>query len=328
MKRATRAIAAIALALASSAPLHATPTPRFPSDAIWYRDISGEAPDPASAVMIRASSIGAGGTLPLKIDFALRLLDGAGAPRLPLGAPDEDYRDACDLGGDVPVPPNGSLEDEASYECRNDGDCHLLVVDGNTLHEAWRAKVDSRGVHAACLVRWQLDRAYPEDGRGDQCTSADAAGFPIAPLTFNADEVADAMRSNGDLGHALRFILPNPSMRAGVFVRPATHAGAPKGSVDAIPYGARLRLRADVAIASFDPAAQVVLRTLRRYGAFVADGGRVPLTGRNDRETKTKWADIGLGENTLKRLSLGDFEVMPTGPARRLTYECRRNEKR
>jgi serine/threonine-protein kinase len=325
--RARNALGVAVIAMAIASPSHATPTPRFPSDAIWYRDISAEAADPASTAMIRAASIGAGGTLLLKIDFALRLLDGTGAPRLPLGAPDDDYRDACDGGGDVPVPPNGSLEDEKGYECRGDGDCHLLVVDGNTLHEAWRASVDARGVHATCLVRWQLDRAYPEDGRGDQCTSADAAGFPIAPLTFNADEVADAMRGNGDLGHALRFILPNPSMRAGVFVRPATHAGAPKGSVDAIPYGARLRLRADVAIDSFGPAAQVVLRTLRRYGAFVADGGRVPLTAQSDRDTKTKWADIGLGENTLKRLSLGDFEVMPTGPVRRLTYDCRRNEK-
>jgi serine/threonine-protein kinase len=325
--RARNALGVAVIAMAIASPSHATPTPRFPSDAIWYRDISAEKADPASAAMIRAASIGAGGSLPLKIDFALRLLDGTGAPRLPLGAPDEDYRDACDGGGDVPVPPNGSLEDEKGYECRGDGDCHLLVVDGNTLHEAWRASVDARGVHATCLVRWQLDRAYPEDGRGDQCTSADAAGFPIAPLTFNADEVAGAMRGNGDLGHALRFILPNPSMRAGVFVRPATHAGAPKGSVDAIPYGARLRLREDVAIDSFGPAAQVVLRTLRRYGAFVADGGRVPLTAQSDRDTKTKWADIGLGENTLKRLSLGDFEVMPTGPVRRLTYDCRRNEK-
>jgi serine/threonine-protein kinase len=321
-----RAIAALAIAFAPA--LRAAPTPRFPPDAIWYRDISAEAPDPASATMIRAASIGAGGTLPLRIDFGLRLLDGAGAPRLPLGPPDEDYRDACDAGGDVPVPPNGSLEDEPGYQCRGDGDCHLLVVDGSTLHEAWRASVDARGVHAACLVRWQLDKPYPEEGRGDQCTSADAAGFPIAPLTFNADDVAEAMHSNGDLGHALRFVLPNPSLRAGVFVRPATHAGAPKGSVDAIPYGARLRLRADVAIDAFDPAAQVVLRTLRRYGAFVADGGRVPLTARSDRDAKTKWADLGLGESTLKRLSLADFEVMPTGPKHPLTYDCRRNEKR
>ena len=33
-------------------------------------------------------------------------------------------------------------------------------------------------------------RTYTTAGRGLQCTSADAAGFPIAPLLFTADEVA------------------------------------------------------------------------------------------------------------------------------------------
>ena len=53
---------------------------------------------------------------------------------------------------------------------------------------------------------------------------ADAAGFPIAPLLFNADELA-----TGSINHAIRFILPNPRIRAKVFVHPATHAGAPAG---------------------------------------------------------------------------------------------------
>ena len=77
--------------------------------------------------------------------------------------------------------------------------------------------------------------------RGDQCTSADAAGLPIAPLLFSADEVAA-----GSIDHAIRFILPNSRIRAGVFVHPASHAGAPVGRPPrTVPYGARLRLRAD-----------------------------------------------------------------------------------
>ena len=72
--------------------------------------------------------------------------------------------------------------------------------------------------------------------RGDQCTSADAAGFPIAPMLFTADEVAA-----GEIAHAIRFILPNPRMasfpdgpdsntaRDPLYVRPATHAGGPSG---------------------------------------------------------------------------------------------------
>ena len=60
-------------------------------------------------------------------------------------------------------------------------------------------------------MKWHLKAIYPAEGRGDHCTSADAAGFPIAPLLFNADEVFAALPS-GDLGHAIRFILPNGRM--------------------------------------------------------------------------------------------------------------------
>jgi hypothetical protein len=58
---------------------------------------------------------------------------------------------------------------------------------------------------------WDLTKTYPDGMRGDQCTSADAAGFPIAGLLPTADEVAA-----GTVAHALRFILPNARMEAGV----------------------------------------------------------------------------------------------------------------
>lgn len=47
-------------------------------------------------------------------------------------------------------------------------------------------------------------QVYPDDGRGEQCTSADAAGFPMSTLLFTADEVYA-----GEINHAIRFILPN-----------------------------------------------------------------------------------------------------------------------
>jgi len=77
-------------------------------------------------------------------------------------------------------------------------------------------------------------------GRGDQCTSADAAGFPIAPLLFTADEVAA-----GEIAHAIRFILPNNRVRARSMVRPATHGTNTTGDANAPPYGVHFRLRAD-----------------------------------------------------------------------------------
>ena len=77
------------------------------------------------------------------------------------------------------------------------------------LYEAYQANYSRRMLYADFVAVWDLNRVYPPSGRGDQCTSADAAGFPIAPLLFNADELA-----TGSINHAIRFILPNPRIRA------------------------------------------------------------------------------------------------------------------
>jgi hypothetical protein len=324
------AFAATVVLFAMPTDSRATPTPKFPAQAPWYSDISTYSPDPASARMIDASIDDAEArniVIALGVDFSMHVLETAAKPvsRLPLIPTPEYFRPDCETDFDVPVPAGGAIEGVQGYRCSGQ-DCHLLIVDGHTLYEGFATTIDADGVHATCMVRWRLDRVYPEDGRGDQCTSADAAGFPIAPLMFNADEVAEAARTGSDLGHALRFILPNASMRTGVYVHPATHAGRPSGGMNAIPYGARLRLKHAVPVERFNSAAQVVLRTLRNYGAFVADGGLIPLTAQSDRDTKTKWADLHFDENTLRTITLADFEVMPLGSARALTYDCRRNE--
>ena len=61
-----------------------------------------------------------------------------------------------------------------------------------------RESADATGVHAICGLRWDLAKVYPRHGRGEHCTSADGAGFPIAPLLFNADEVWAAAQAHGD----------------------------------------------------------------------------------------------------------------------------------
>ena len=45
-------------------------------------------------------------------------------------------------------------------------------------------------IAAEAFFVWDLKKAYPETLRGDQCTSADAAGFPISAMLPTADEVA------------------------------------------------------------------------------------------------------------------------------------------
>src|SRR5262245_19490530 len=83
----------------------------------------------------------------------------------------------------VPVPPGGRLEGERRYSCDSDGDCHLIVLQGTRLYEMWRAHMVGATFNGGCLAVWDTRRDYwkPSAGgyaRGEQCTSADAAGYP------------------------------------------------------------------------------------------------------------------------------------------------------
>ena len=178
----------------------------------------------------------------LQIDFSLPLfMADATTPRRTVtgpagggycfGGPD------CDpVPFQMPLPANGNMEGSSTYTCDvADGDCHVLVAERSQkkLYELYNATQTSTGVAALVAIVWDLTKAYPPGMRGEQCTSADAAGFPIAGLLPTADEVAA-----GHVNHALRFILPNARMKARVYVHPAGHAGGPSSSnADAPPYG-------------------------------------------------------------------------------------------
>lgn len=223
----------------------------------------------------------------------------------------------------VPIPKVGGIEGHPGYQCPiEEEDCHLIVVDRThgKLYESYQASLSNGILTGNGIVVWDLNRVYPPSGRGDQCSSADAAGFPIAPLLFNADELA-----SGSINHAIRFILPNPRMRAGVFVHPATHAGAPRGPATAPPMGARFRLRASYDLSQLKPAAQVVARAMQKYGMFLSDGGNIALTAQSDLDTTAKYADVGFGPHDLQALKVTDFEVVDGGKPIQLTYDCVRN---
>jgi len=258
----------------------------------------------------------------MQIDFSIEVLDApAGTPARSFQPTEDHFRPDCDLDP-VPVPAGGALEGEQGYECRSDGDCHLIVVDRARarLFEMWRAEIRGSDFRGGCLAVWDLARVYPPSGRGEQCTSADAAGYPIAPLLFTADEVA-----SGTIDHAIRFILPNARIRRGEYVHPATHGTpAASGPAQAPPYGARLRLRADYPVGTLSAGAAVVARALQTYGMLLADGGQVTLTAQSDRFTQAKWAGR-LGPRDLDALRPRDFEMVAAGARIPLTLDCVRN---
>ena len=292
--------------------------PRFPPNAIWNQDISAATPDPNSAT-ITAASVGWGtGTTSFQIDFSMHTVYTAGqtTTSTPLVQEAGYYRD-CDTGVSVPLPATGAIEGSTDYTCDLGEDCHLFVVAGTTLYESYKSTVDASGLNSLCLIKWRLDLIYPPEGRGEGCTSADAAGFPMAPLIFGPDEVYAAMQiPNGDLGHAIRFIMPNNRMRAGYYVHPASHNGSPSSSSpNALPYGARIRLKSNFDISHYNAAAQVILRTMKKYGMFLSDGGSVPLTFDDGLFATHQWSEaaIAIDSHSLFGVALSNFDVMPLG---------------
>jgi hypothetical protein len=290
----------------------------------WNKAVDGlSKSDVSDAVIGWLDGQGGWGTPRLRIEFSLKLLHaGADAPFTPFTPTDDFYTPDCDHVP-FPLPPGGALEDEDGYSCTTDGDCHLLVVHdpSQKLYEMWRANMSGGELQGGCAAVWDLQRSYP-DGRGENCTSADAGGFPVGAMAWSADEVA-----KGSIDHAIRFILPNSRIRRGVYVRPATHASLPlHGGPDAPPYGVRLRLRADYPLDTLPTdGARVVARALQRYGMLLADGGRVPLTALDDRFTEHKWDEVGIEPDSLGQIRVTDMEVVDMGDVIEATGDCVRN---
>lgn len=303
-------------------PATGAPGPFFDEPMFFNQDYTGVSPAATSAQQIAAlrAAGGWGNGDRMQIDFSFDvLLADEAAPLRTFEPTDEFYEPDCDHV-EVPVPDGGNVEGESGYSCDSDGDCHLLVFSPsrNSLYEMWRANINGGSFQGGCMAVWDTSVSYSETLRGDQCTSADASGFPIAPMLFTADEVAA-----GEIDHAIRFILPNDRPKVG-YVRPATHATFTDGGDDAISYGVHLRLRADYPIDTLpSEGAKVVARAMQKYGMYHADGGNIALTAASDRYTTAKWEGL-LGPRDLSDLAVEDFEVIDHGPTIELTLDCAR----
>lgn len=349
----------VAMSFASAA--SAAPTPRFPAGAVWHQDISAATPHANSVSMIaELNALGgwgpAGGVSHrMHIDFSIivaQVPPGQNPPNVPVvqhAVYDDYYSPDCEPPGTtIPLPANAAFEDDGDGQplaCDNENnDCHLIVVKDGVLYEVYSGNYNGAQIDALCLAKWDLNTVYPAEQRGDHCTSADAAGFPMSPLMPNADEVEAAIAvPNGDLGHAIRFILPNlrmasfpddgdpDTLREPMYVRPATHAGGPSGPEATVPYGSRLRLRSDFPMTGYNAAAQVILRTMQRYGIVLSDGGNIALTFESDVNTTAKWATLGVTPQVFWNGTPGgnrnpvrvtDFTVLATGDRILETYDC------
>jgi hypothetical protein len=286
-----------------------------------------------SIIQALADSGGWGTGNALKIDFSIPLfyadknsprVQVVGSENYCFGGPD------CDrVPARMPVPAGAYFEGSKDMSCDLSGntegqsDCHLLVAerDEHKLYEIYHGTKSGENIVAEGFFVWDLDKSYPETLRGDQCTSADAAGFPIAALLPTADEVA-----SGAVNHPLRFILPNDRMRKGVYVRPATHAGAPDSpDPHAPPYGVRFRLKADFDESPYSTSEREILKALKTYGMLLSDGGEVPLTFADDRTSTAKWSSLGIKAESFANIRVDQFDVVGLGPDVPINDNCVRN---
>jgi serine/threonine-protein kinase len=299
----------------------------FPDGSIYYEDLTGVDPvsnsDAITAFMESAHGPNGWGTGEMRIDFAILVNEASsGDAKLTYEMdPDYYYPVECDTAP-VPLPSGGAVEVDwevpptlsglAGYDCGafdDGGDCHIIVhaPAEDRLYEIYHATVRGDGTFVAgCVAIWDTSVPAGQTGRGQQCTSADAAGYAIAPLLVTADEVFA-----GEITHAVRLILPNDIIRAGVYFSPATHGTDTSGpNPDSLPYGGRMRLRADYPLDTLDPAAQVVARAMQKYGLMLADGGNIALTMSSDVLTEHKWEEVGLEPGSLAALRASDFDVI------------------
>ena len=297
------------------------PGPLFPAGNWWNADISAAPVDAKSAAFI--AFINNGGTRRLHPDFGGNASPGSqdiyGFPVVTVDGTQAkktvqfDYSDESDgvnhaTGQSVPFYP---IPDEAitlahwieggapgNVDQRDEGDRHLLIVDRDNryLYELYNVYYDGQQWHAGSGAFFDMNR---NDRRPDGWTSADAAGLAIVPGLVRYDEAY----GTAEIQHAFRV-----TVRAtNGYVYPASHRAG--SNSQALPMGARLRLKASVDLSRFPAEAQRIFRAMKRYGLIVADNGSdMYISGTYD----TRWNNDVLNP-AFAGLTASDFEVVQLG---------------
>jgi hypothetical protein len=135
--------------------------------------------------------------------------------------------------------------------------------------------------------------------RPDGWTSADAAGLAILPGLVRHDEVFGP----DEIRHAFRV-----TVRAtNGYVWPASHRAG--SNSQALPMGARLRLKASKDLSGFRPEIQKIFRAMQRHGLIVADNGSdMYVSGAFD----PRWNNNVLNP-AFRALNASDFDVIELG---------------
>jgi hypothetical protein len=295
------------------------PFPLFPADNWWNQDVSQAPVDARSAAFI--AFINNGGTRRLHPDFGGYESPGSvniyGFPYVVVGA-DQPKRAVSFYYGDesdgvnhatgrsypfYPIPDEAItqpywIEGGPAGSQTPGGDRHMLIVDR-----------DNRYLYELFDLRWNGSQWTAGSGaffdlnvngrRPEGWTSADAAGLAILPGLVRFDEVFGP----DEIRHAFRV-----TVRAtNGYVWPASHRAG--SNSQALPMGARLRLKASKDLSGFRPELQKIFRAMQRYGLIVADNGSdMFISGAFD----PRWNNDILNP-AFRALNASDFDVVELG---------------
>jgi hypothetical protein len=315
---ATLSGGALAQAPQPPAPLPA-PLPLFPPDNWWNVDVSTASVDPNSTGFIGliGANVGLhpdfGGDEPSSPHGMYGMVYVVVPGSQPLEVVDfsDGYPDESDPGAPgrppgYPIPIGARTEPKwiegGAPGGGSSGDRHMLLVDRDrrTLYELYATRWN------AGAFRWEADSGavFLLDGNGrrpEGWTSADAAGLAVLPGLVRYDEVfgPDPIR------HAFRVTV---SMTNG-HVFPASHTASSSSDPDALPMGARLRLRASKDITSYPAPVQKIFQAMKTYGLILADNGsNMYVSGAYD----PRW-DNDVLNPAFASLKASDFDVIQLG---------------
>ena len=294
------------------------PFPLFPDDNWWNVDVSQAPLDPNSTDFIDFI----GGDTRLHPDF------GGNADTFPetygiiyVSVPGSqplvpvtfvEYGDESDAGAPgrppgYPIPEAAKTQPgyiEGGYPGNADvgGDRHMILVDRDRhllfelYHTRWNTQLNRWEAGSGATFSLDSNARRPEGW-----TSADAAGLAILPGLVRYEEAF----GSEPIRHAFRFTVS----RTNGHVFPASHTASNSSSPDALPMGARLRLKAGKDISGYPPEIRRIFQAMKTYGLILADNGSdMYITGTHD----TRWNNDVLNP-AFASLRASDFEVIQRG---------------
>ncbi len=202
---------------------------------------------------------------------------------------------------------------EADFYIEPLGDAHAMVLQSQNCqyYEGYSVTYTSGGVLTMDNGgKWNLTAPFMRPEQGGIST---ASGIPIGLLSVRPEELAA-----GAIHHALGWNGVANSWSQTACVSPAgqtdctddiPYDGPASEAQNAMPYGAHIRLRRSFKDSSFPAGAKIVVKALKKYGAYAYDTGccnTLPFI--NDVNGGPSWTYADT--DAIETITLSDFDVV------------------